>query len=95
MSNTLTSKVSGRMSSRGWAIALGIGAVALAAILLVVYLDRYRARVSDSWILRWLSGMVNDAVGSFRDGAEREADRYHRACLLALRDDLAALDAAP
>ena len=46
MSNTLTSKVSGRMSSRGWAIALGIGAVALAAILLVVYLDRYRDRVA-------------------------------------------------
>jgi len=45
MSNTLTSKVSGKMSSRGWAIALGIGAVVLAAILLVVYLDRYRARV--------------------------------------------------
>jgi Flp pilus assembly protein CpaB len=45
MSNTLTSKVSGRMSSRGWAIALGLGAVLLAAILLVVYLDRYRARV--------------------------------------------------
>ncbi len=45
MSNTLTSKVSGRMSSRGWAIALGIGAVALAASLLVVYLDRYRDRV--------------------------------------------------
>jgi len=34
------------MSSRGWAIALGIGAVVLAAVLLVVYLDRYRARVS-------------------------------------------------
>ena len=46
MSNTFTTKVSGRMSSRGWAIALGIGAVVLAAILLVVYLDRYRARVS-------------------------------------------------
>jgi len=46
MSNTLTSKVSGRMSSRGWAIALGIGAIALAAILLVVYLDRYRSQVS-------------------------------------------------
>jgi Flp pilus assembly protein CpaB len=47
MSNTsLTSKVSGRMSSRGWAIALGIGAVVLAAILLVVYLDRYRSRVA-------------------------------------------------
>ncbi len=45
MSNTLTSKVSGRMSSRGWAIALGIGAIALAAILLIVYLDRYRDRV--------------------------------------------------
>jgi Flp pilus assembly protein CpaB len=45
MSNTLTSKVSGRMSSRGWAIALGIGAVVLAAVLLVVYLDRYRDRV--------------------------------------------------
>lgn len=45
MSNTLTNKVSGRMSSRGWAIALGIGAVVLAAILLVVYLDRYRDRV--------------------------------------------------
>jgi len=46
MSNTLTSKVSGRMSSRAWAIALGIGAIVLAAILLVVYLDRYRANVS-------------------------------------------------
>jgi Flp pilus assembly protein CpaB len=34
------------MSSRGWAIALGIGAVVLAAVLLVVYLDRYRSRVS-------------------------------------------------
>jgi Flp pilus assembly protein CpaB len=46
MSNTLTSKVSGRMSSRGWAIAVGAAAVVLAAILLIVYLDRYRARVS-------------------------------------------------
>jgi Flp pilus assembly protein CpaB len=46
VSNTFTTRVSGKMSSRGWAIALGIGAVVLAAILLVVYLDRYRARVS-------------------------------------------------
>jgi Flp pilus assembly protein CpaB len=46
MSSTLTGKVSGRMSSRGWAIALGVGAIVLAAILLIVYLDRYRARVS-------------------------------------------------
>jgi Flp pilus assembly protein CpaB len=45
MSNTFTTKVSGRLTSRGWAIALGIGAIVLAAILLVVYLDRYRARV--------------------------------------------------
>jgi len=45
MSNTFTSKVSGRMTSRSWAIALGIGAIVIAAILLVVYLDRYRARV--------------------------------------------------
>lgn len=49
MSNTtLTTRVSGRMSSRGWAIALGIGAIVLAAVLLVVYLDRYRARVGGS-----------------------------------------------
>jgi len=46
MSNTFTTRVQGKMSSRTWAIALGIGAVVLAAILLIVYLDRYRARVS-------------------------------------------------
>ena len=46
MSNTLTNRVSGRMSSRSWAIAIGAAAVVLAAILLIVYLDRYRARVS-------------------------------------------------
>lgn len=46
MSNTITGRVTGRMSSRGWAIALGIGAILLAAILLIVYLDRYRSRVS-------------------------------------------------
>ena len=45
MSNTITTKVSGRISSRGWAIALGAGAIVLATILLIVYLDRYRARV--------------------------------------------------
>jgi Flp pilus assembly protein CpaB len=36
------------MSSRGWAIALGIGAIVLAGLLLVVYLNRYRARVSSA-----------------------------------------------
>jgi Flp pilus assembly protein CpaB len=45
MSNTFTTKVSGKVSSRGWAIALGLGAIVLATILLIVYLDRYRARV--------------------------------------------------
>ncbi len=53
---------------------------------------RYRARVRETWILRWLGGKVDGAVGDFRSGAEREADLYHRACLLALADDLAALD---
>jgi Flp pilus assembly protein CpaB len=46
MSNTFTTKVSGRVSSRGWAIAVGLGAIVLATLLLIVYLDRYRARVS-------------------------------------------------
>lgn len=45
MSNTFATKVSTRVSSRGWAIALGLGAIVLATILLIVYLDRYRARV--------------------------------------------------
>ena len=46
MSNTsLTSKVS---NSRGWTLALGIGAAALAAILLIAYLVQYRSSVNDS-----------------------------------------------
>ncbi len=55
----------------------------------------YRARVHETWILRWLGGLTSGAVGEFRLGAEGEADRYHRECLLALRDDLAALAAPP
>jgi Flp pilus assembly protein CpaB len=43
--STIATKVSGKVSSRGWAIALGLGAIVLATILLIVYLDRYRARV--------------------------------------------------
>ena len=47
MSNTtFTTKMQGKVGSRGWAIALGLGAIVLATILLIVYLDRYRARVS-------------------------------------------------
>ena len=46
MSNTsLTSKVS---QSRGWTLALGIAAAALAAILLIAYLVQYRSSVNDS-----------------------------------------------
>lgn len=48
----------------------------------------YRARVRENWILRWLGGMTANAVDEFRRGAEAEADRFHRECLLALRDDL-------
>lgn len=43
MSNTFTEKLT---SSRGMAIALGIGAALLAGILLLVYLDRYRESVA-------------------------------------------------
>ena len=46
--STIATKVSGKVSSRGWAIALGLGAIVLATILLIVYLDRYRARVGGS-----------------------------------------------
>jgi hypothetical protein len=53
----------------------------------------YRTRVRETWILRWLGGMTSQAVGEFRRGAEAEADRFHRECLIALRDDLAALAA--
>ena len=55
----------------------------------------YRTRVRETWILRWLGGMTSQAVDEFRRGAEAEADRFHRECLLALRDDLAALAEAP
>ena len=46
MSNTsLSSKL---QQSRGWTLALGIGAAALAAILLIAYLVQYRSSVNDS-----------------------------------------------
>ena len=54
----------------------------------------YRARVRETWILRWLGGMTSDALSEFRRGAEAEADWFHRDCLLAVRDDLVAA-AAP
>ena len=46
MSNTsLTTKV---QQSRGWTLALGIGAAVLAAILLIAYLVQYRSSVKSS-----------------------------------------------
>ena len=46
MSNTsLTSKVT---QSRGWTLALGVAAAALAAILLIAYLVQYRSSVNSS-----------------------------------------------
>ena len=52
------------------------------------FVRHYRARVAENFVLRWLGGMTSRALGEFRAGAEREADRYHGECLLALRDDL-------
>ena len=53
----------------------------------------YRVRVGENWVLRWLGGMTNRALSEFREGAEREADRYTGECLLAIRDDLEASSA--
>jgi hypothetical protein len=55
----------------------------------------YRARVRETWVLRWLGGMMGNAITEFRSGAEIEVDRYLRDCLLALRDDLVAIAASP
>ncbi len=54
---------------------------------------RYRARVRESWLVRWMGGLANGAIDDFRLGAEAEADRFQSDCLLALRDDLRELQA--
>ncbi len=51
----------------------------------------YRARVAETFVLRWLGGMTSRALSEFRSGAERESERYYGECLAALRDDLEAL----
>ncbi len=51
----------------------------------------FRFRVRESWIVRWMGGRSDEAVGDFRQGAEVEADRYSRECLYALRDDVVTL----
>jgi hypothetical protein len=50
----------------------------------------YRLRVRETFVLRWLAGMTDRALGEFRAGAEVEAERYYARCLLAVRDDLVA-----
>lgn len=55
----------------------------------------YRTRVRETWLLRWLGGLMGHAIDEFRAGAEQEVDRYLRDCLLALRDDVTALAAVP
>ncbi len=55
----------------------------------------YRVRVRETWVLRWLGGMLGNAIGEYHLGAEAEVDRYLRDCLLALREDIAALAASP
>jgi hypothetical protein len=70
-------------SEAGWAAREGPG-----GLLLV---RRFRVRVGENWVVRWLGGMTSGAMGEFRRGAEIEADRYNRECLLALRDDLVGL----
>ncbi len=55
------------------------------------FVRHYRTRVRETFILRWLGGMTSRALSEFRSGAEREADRYHGECLLAVRDDLVEL----
>ncbi len=72
----------------GSEIALSVRQVGGGPTLLT---GRYRYRVRESWILRWLGGMTNGAVSDFRSGAEEESVRYNGDCLLALRDDLVAL----
>ncbi len=45
MSNVFSGKLT---QSRGWTIGIGVAAAVLAAILLVVYLNRYRSSVNDT-----------------------------------------------
>jgi hypothetical protein len=53
-----------------------------------------RARVRESWVVRWLGGMASGAVDEFRAAAEREADAFNREVILALRDDVDAFAAS-
>jgi hypothetical protein len=73
-------------SEVGWAVESGPAGETL-------LVGGYRARVRESWIVRWLGGLTGTAVSEFRRGAEAEADRFNRECLQALRADLSRLGA--
>jgi hypothetical protein len=48
----------------------------------------YRIAVKESWLVRWMGGQTGEAVASFREGAEAEADRFSGEAFAALRADL-------
>ncbi len=47
--------------------------------------------VRESWIVRWLGGILRLATADFLRGAEREVNQFKAAALLALRADMLAL----
>ena len=51
----------------------------------------YRIAVKESWLVRWIGGNTGDAVASFRESAEAEAERFWGEALLALRADVVRL----
>jgi hypothetical protein len=51
----------------------------------------YRLPVKESWIVRWLGGLVGGTVTEFRRSAEEEADHFTGEALEALRADVLAL----
>lgn len=51
----------------------------------------YAIAVRESWIVRWLGGLMGDALSEFRRGVEDEADRFSGEGLSALRADVLAL----
>jgi hypothetical protein len=48
----------------------------------------YRIAVKESWLVRWMGRNTGEAVASFREGAEAEADRFYAEAFAALRADL-------
>lgn len=55
----------------------------------------YRVAVQESWMVRWLAGLMNGAVEEFRREAEEEADRFSGEVLGALQADARELAPRP